>query len=67
MLSAATLAQWQRPVPSSEDLDLLHRAIYAVLTGALPRPSKWPAKLVHFFVLVSFPVAPAAAGAIQSR
>jgi hypothetical protein len=36
-------------------------------TGALPQPSKWPAKLVHFFILVSFAVALAAAGAIGSK
>ncbi len=31
MLSAAILAQWQRPAAFGEALDLLHWAIYAVL------------------------------------
>jgi hypothetical protein len=31
MLLTAILAQWQRPVASSEALDLLHQAIHAVL------------------------------------
>jgi hypothetical protein len=42
MLSGIILAQWRRPVASSEALDLLHRAMCAVTTGALPWPSKWP-------------------------
>jgi hypothetical protein len=33
-------------------------------TGAPPRPSKWPAKLVHLFIVVLFAVALVAAGAI---
>jgi hypothetical protein len=48
-LSAAILAQWWCPVASTKALDLLHYC-----TGAPPRPSKWPTKLVHFFVVVLF-------------
>jgi hypothetical protein len=36
-------------------------------TGAPPRPSKWPAKQVHLFLVVLFAVALAAAGAIPSK
>jgi hypothetical protein len=36
-------------------------------TSALPRPSKWPAKLVRFVIVVLFAVTPAAAGAIRSE
>jgi hypothetical protein len=36
-------------------------------TGAPPWPSKWPAKLVHLFIIVLFAVALAAAGAIRSE
>jgi hypothetical protein len=36
-------------------------------TSALPRPLKWPAKFIHFFVVILFAVALAAARAIQSK
>ncbi len=31
-------------------------------TGALPQPSKWPAKLVHYFLVILIAVALAATG-----
>jgi hypothetical protein len=36
-------------------------------TGTPPRPLKWPAKLVHFSIVVLFVVALAAPGIIQSK
>ncbi len=66
-LLAAKLAQWWHPVASTKALDLLHRAMCAVSTGAPPQPLKWLSKLVYFFVFVSFAVALAAAGAIRSK
>jgi hypothetical protein len=67
MLSAAILTRWGakwllvKPWTSSIGQYVQY------CTGAPPRPSKWPAKLVHFFVVVLFAVALAAGGAIQSK
>jgi hypothetical protein len=36
-------------------------------TIAPPKPSKWPAKWVHFFIVLAFPVALVAAGTIRSK
>jgi hypothetical protein len=36
-------------------------------TGAPPRQSNWPAKWVHFFIVVAFPVTLAATGGIWSK
>ncbi len=66
-LLAAILARWRRLVASNKALNLLYQAMRAVCTGAPPRPSKWQVFYVHFFVVVSFAVALAAAGAIRSK
>jgi hypothetical protein len=55
--------QWLLPKPWTSSIR--HCARYC--TGAPLWPSKWPAKLVHFFIVVLFAVALAAAGAIQSK
>jgi hypothetical protein len=55
--------QWLLPKPWTSSIGRC--ALYC--TGAPPQPSKWPAKLAHFFVVVLFAVALATAGAIQSE
>jgi hypothetical protein len=48
-LLVAILAQWGHPAASIKAPNLLHWAMSMYCTGALPQPSKWPAKLSHFF------------------
>ncbi len=67
VLLATILAHWRCPVASIEALTSSIRQYAWYCTGALPQPSKWPAKLVHFFFAVLFAVALAATGAIRSK
>jgi hypothetical protein len=55
--------QWLLPKPWTSSIG----QCVQYYTGAPPRPSKWQEKLVHSFVMVSFAVALAADGAIQSE
>jgi hypothetical protein len=55
--------QWLLPKPWTSSI----RQCTWYCTGAPPQPLKWPEKLVHFFVVISFAVALAAAGAILSK
>jgi hypothetical protein len=55
--------QWLLPKPWTSSIE--RRMQYC--TGAPPWPSKWPEKLVHFFNVVLFAVALAAARAIRSK
>ncbi len=66
-LLAAILAQWQRPVASSEALDFLYQAMQAVSYRRTTTIIKMASKVGAFFVVVLFPVALAAAGVIQSK
>jgi hypothetical protein len=49
MLSAAILAQWRRPVASSEALDLFHWAICTVLYRQTATAIKMASKVGPFF------------------
>ncbi len=55
--------KWLRPKPWTSSI----RHCLRYCTSALLQPSKWPAKLVHYFVIVLFAVALVAAGAVQSK
>jgi hypothetical protein len=66
-LPAAILAQWQHPIASTKALDLLHQAMHVVLYQRTAADIKMASKVGPFFVVVSFAVALAAAGAIQSK
>jgi hypothetical protein len=46
--------QWLLPKPWTSSIG----QYVQYCTGAPPRPSKWPAKLVNFFIVVLFAVAP---------
>jgi hypothetical protein len=52
--------QWLLPMPWTSSIG----QCTSYCTGALPRPLKWPVKLVHFFIVVLFAVILAAARAI---
>jgi hypothetical protein len=54
-------------VASSEALDLLHQAMQAVLHRCTPTAIEIARKLGAFFVVLVFPVALVAAGAIWSE
>jgi hypothetical protein len=53
--------QWLLPKPWTFSIGQCMR----YCTGAPPQPSKWPANLVHFFVIILLAVALAATQAIQ--
>jgi hypothetical protein len=65
-LSAPILAQWQHVVTSNKALNLLYQAMHAVLYRRSTAAIKM-AIFCIFFVIVSFAVALAAAGAIRSK
>jgi hypothetical protein len=67
MLSDIILAQWRRPVASSEALDLLHWVMYAVTYRRIAMAIKTATFLGVFMTVVCLPVALAAAGAIRSE
>jgi hypothetical protein len=67
LLSAAILAQWRRPVASSEALNLLHWALHAVLYQSTAAAINMASKVVAFCHHCLFAVAPAATGAIRSK
>jgi hypothetical protein len=66
-LSAAILARWQRLVASNKALNLLYQAMHAVLYRCTTAAIKIASLFGTLFVIVSFVVALAAAGAIQSE
>jgi hypothetical protein len=67
LLLAAILTQWQCLVASKKALSLLYWAMCAVLYWRTAAAIKRPAKLVHFFIVVLFAVAPAATRTIRSE
>jgi hypothetical protein len=67
LLLAAILAQSQHSVVSSEALELLYQAMQALLYWRTATALKMASKVGAFFVVVVFPVALAAAGAIRSK
>jgi hypothetical protein len=66
-LLAAILTWWQRLVASNKALNLLYRAMHAVLYRRTAAAIKMASLLVTFFVVVLFAVALVAAGAIRSK
>jgi hypothetical protein len=66
-LLAAILARWWRPVALTKDLDLLYWAMHVVLYQRTAAAIEMASKLVHFFIVVLFAVALAAAGVIRSK
>ncbi len=62
-----TLARWRRPVASSKALDLLHRAMHAVLYWCTAAAMNMATFLGVFVVVVCLHVALAAAGAKRSK
>jgi hypothetical protein len=66
-VSAAILAQWQRPVASSKALNLLYWAMCVALYQRTAAAIKMVSKVGPFVVVVSFAVALAAAGVIWSN
>jgi hypothetical protein len=68
MLLDIILAQLQRPVASSEALDLLHRAMCAVTYRHIAMAIKMATFLgVYLLIVFCFPVALVAAGVIRSK
>ncbi len=67
LLLAAILAQWRHPVASSEALDLFYQAMHTVLYRRTATAIKMASKVGVFFIVVMFPVALAAVGAMQSK
>ncbi len=65
MLSSIILARWQRPVASSEALDLLHWAMHVVTYRRIITAIKLASFAGVLLIVVCMPVALAAAGAIQ--
>jgi hypothetical protein len=61
------LAQWRRPVASSEALDLLHWAMRAVTYRRIAMAIKTATFYVYLLIVVCLPVALAATGAICSK
>ncbi len=66
-LLATILAQWQHLVASNKALSHLYWAMRAVLYQRTAAAIKMASLFVHFFVVVLFAVALAAAGAIRSE
>jgi hypothetical protein len=66
-LSATILARWRRLVASNKALNLLYWAMHAVLYRRTAAAIKMAGLLGTFFVVISFAVALAAAGAIRSE
>jgi hypothetical protein len=66
-LSAAILDRWRCLVASNKALNLLYWAMRVVLYHCTAMAIKMASLLVHFFVVVLFAVALAAAGAIRSK
>jgi hypothetical protein len=64
-LSAAILAQWQRPVTSIKALDHLYQAMHGVLYRRISTAVKTASNYGTFFIVVLFAVTLAAAGIIQ--
>jgi hypothetical protein len=67
MLSEQVLAQWWHPVASSEALDLLQRAMRAVLYRRIAMVIKAASFVGVFVDCCCLPVALADAGAIRSK
>jgi hypothetical protein len=66
-LLAAILAQWWHPVASPKALDLLHPAMCTVLYWHTAVAIKMASKVGPIFFVISFAVALAATGVIQSK
>jgi hypothetical protein len=66
-MSQKILAQWQRPVASSETLDLLHRAMRVVTYRCTALAIKMASKIGVFINCCLFAVALVVAGAIRSK
>ncbi len=67
MLLDIILAQWRRPVASSEALDLIHWTMRAVTYRRIAMAIKMATFLGVLLIVVCLPVALAAAGVIGSK
>ena len=67
LLSAAILARWRQPVASNIALDLLHRAMRAVLYRRTAMAIQMAGKVGAFFIVVVFIETSAAARAKRSE
>jgi hypothetical protein len=67
MLLDIILTKWRHPVASSEALDLLHRAMCAVMHRHIAIAIKTASKVGVFFIVICLLVAQAAAGVIRSK
>jgi hypothetical protein len=67
MLLGIIIAHWQRPVASSEALDLLYLWMRVVMYQRIAMAIKMAALQVYLLIVVCMPVTLVAAGAIRSK